>query len=183
MARDPTLSCGLVAAHTSTAARKRLCVSHTSSIHTARNGCVYAVCINHTSSGAPINCESHRRPARQLFAAHCMTRAVFSSKKISVNESFFKKKNQKRPKRKDCLQHPVFPCGPPPEYYLDPTQLNFTVRMGCGAFCVVWPKAIAKGSKIYLNIIILLIVNFFLVLEFPNLEFPNLEFHFASKER
>ena len=30
------------------------------------------------------------------------------------------------------LQHPAFPRGPPPQYYLDSTELNFAVRMGSG---------------------------------------------------
>ena len=37
------------------------------------------------------------------------------------------------------LQHQHFPRGPPPQYYTGRTQLNFTVRMGRGVFCVVWP--------------------------------------------
>ena len=30
------------------------------------------------------------------------------------------------------MQHPAFPRGPPPQYYLDSTELNFAVRMGSG---------------------------------------------------
>ena len=41
--------------------------------------------------------------------------------------------------KKESLQHRHFPCGPPPQYYTGCTQLNFTVRMGRGAFCVIWP--------------------------------------------
>eukprot|EP00967_Tisochrysis_lutea_P052236 scaffold64699_cov39-Tisochrysis_lutea.AAC.1 len=45
------------------------------------------------------------------------------------------------------MQHPAFPRGPPPQYYLGSTLLNCAVRMGsgdpgrmvwldtCGAFC------------------------------------------------
>ena len=29
-------------------------------------------------------------------------------------------------------QHPAFPRGPPPQYYLDSILLNFAVRMGSG---------------------------------------------------
>ena len=39
------------------------------------------------------------------------------------------------------MQHPAFMRGPPPQYYLDPRELNFAVRMGsgdppwCGRMC------------------------------------------------
>ena len=38
-----------------------------------------------------------------------------------------------------AIQHPRFPCSPLPKYWSGPTVLNFAVRMGCGAFTVVWP--------------------------------------------
>ena len=40
------------------------------------------------------------------------------------------------------MQHPAFPRGPPPQYYLDPREFNFAVRMGsgdppwCGRMCL-----------------------------------------------
>ena len=39
---------------------------------------------------------------------------------------------------KQNMQHPAFPRGPPPQYYLGLTLLNFGVRMGSGALGVVW---------------------------------------------
>ena len=39
----------------------------------------------------------------------------------------------------EAIQHPRFPCSPLPKYWSGPTVLNFAVRMGCGAFTVVWP--------------------------------------------
>ena len=33
---------------------------------------------------------------------------------------------------KEKAQHPAFPRGPPPQYYLNSTPLNFAVRMGSG---------------------------------------------------
>ena len=41
--------------------------------------------------------------------------------------------------QKEAIQHPRFPCSPLPKYWSGPTVLNFAVRMGCGAFTVVWP--------------------------------------------
>lgn len=41
--------------------------------------------------------------------------------------------------KRESLQHQHFPRGPPPQYYAGRTKLNFTVRMGRGAFFVVWP--------------------------------------------
>ena len=35
-------------------------------------------------------------------------------------------------KRLKNQQHPAFPRGPPPQYYLDSILLNFAVRMGSG---------------------------------------------------
>ena len=55
-------------------------------------------------------------------------------------------KNQKQ-NQKD-IQHPRFPCSPLPKYWSGPTMLNFAVRMGCGAFTVVWPyDESAVGSE------------------------------------
>ena len=45
----------------------------------------------------------------------------------------------KEREKKMSLQHRHFPCGPPPQYYTGCTQLNFAVRKGGGAFCVIWP--------------------------------------------
>ena len=45
-------------------------------------------------------------------------------------------------------QHPGFPCGPPPWYWLGGTLVNFADRTGCSAFKVLWPwmKAlVARG--------------------------------------
>ena len=52
-------------------------------------------------------------------------------------------------KQKD-IQHPRFPCSPLPKYWSGPTVLNFAVRMGCGAFTVVWPYDEGCGKKLYL---------------------------------
>ena len=38
-------------------------------------------------------------------------------------------------------QHPGFPCGPPPWYWLGSTLVNFADRTGCGGFKVLWPWA------------------------------------------
>ena len=38
---------------------------------------------------------------------------------------------RKRPKKQN-MQHPAFPRGPPPQYYPGSTLLNFAVRMGSG---------------------------------------------------
>ena len=39
-------------------------------------------------------------------------------------------------------QHLKFPSGPPPQYLTGLKPLNFGVRMGSGAFGLVWPIAI-----------------------------------------
>ena len=39
-------------------------------------------------------------------------------------------------------QHLRFPSGPPPQYLIGLKPLNFGVRMGSGAFGLVWPIAI-----------------------------------------
>ena len=38
-------------------------------------------------------------------------------------------------------QHTGFPSGPPPQYSLCLKPLNFRVRMGSGAYGLVWPPA------------------------------------------
>ena len=50
---------------------------------------------------------------------------------------------------KKDIQHPRFPCSPLPKYWSGPTVLNFAVRMGCGAFTVVWPYDECPVSKSY----------------------------------
>ena len=52
-------------------------------------------------------------------------------------------------KRKKDIQHPRFPCSPLPKYWSGPTVLNFAVRMGCGAFTVVWSYDEVKARKSY----------------------------------
>ena len=39
---------------------------------------------------------------------------------------------RRRVPAKKNMQHPAFPRGPPPQYYLDSIELNFAVRMGSG---------------------------------------------------
>ena len=39
---------------------------------------------------------------------------------------------------KKDIQHLRFPCSPLPKYWSGPRVLNFAVRMGCGAFTLVW---------------------------------------------
>ena len=44
-----------------------------------------------------------------------------------------KKKSSTQAKNgKQNMQHSAFPRGPPPQYYLSSTLLNFAVRMGSG---------------------------------------------------
>ena len=38
----------------------------------------------------------------------------------------------KNKSKKVKVKHPAFPRGPPPQYYLNSTPLNFAVRMGSG---------------------------------------------------
>ena len=52
-------------------------------------------------------------------------------------------------KKKKDIQHPRFPCSPLPKYWSGPTVLNFAVRMGCGAFTVVWPYDEGCAEKSY----------------------------------
>ena len=52
-------------------------------------------------------------------------------------------------KNKKDIQHPRFPCSPLPKYWSGPTVLNFAVRMGCGAFTVVWPYDKGPVPKSY----------------------------------
>ena len=44
---------------------------------------------------------------------------------------------------KNSCPHKGFPSGPPPQYSPCLKPLNFGVRMGSGAFGLVWPTAIA----------------------------------------
>ena len=41
-------------------------------------------------------------------------------------------------KNKKDIQHSRFPCSPLPKYWSGLRVLNFAVRMGCGAFTLVW---------------------------------------------
>ena len=41
-------------------------------------------------------------------------------------------KKEERKEKEEKAQHRAFPRGPPPQYCLDSTQLNFAVRMGSG---------------------------------------------------
>ena len=50
---------------------------------------------------------------------------------------FGPKHGQKGTKKKN-IRHPRFPRGPPPQYWLGPTVLDFAVRMGYGISTVVW---------------------------------------------
>ena len=62
---------------------------------------------------------------------------------------YLMKFKQKQKIRKIELQHPGFPRGPPPQYWLGDTLLNFADRTGCGAFKVLWPQilfALIRGN-------------------------------------
>ena len=37
------------------------------------------------------------------------------------------------------IRNQLFPCGPPPQYWVGPRKLNFRVRMGSGVSNLVWP--------------------------------------------
>ena len=42
---------------------------------------------------------------------------------------------------KKCIQHHVFPGGPPPEYYHGPVLVDFKELTGFGLFSTVWSYA------------------------------------------
>ena len=47
-----------------------------------------------------------------------------------------------------CLQHQVFPGGPPSKYYPGPTMLNFRDQTRTGAFIVVWSWASTRSKSV-----------------------------------
>ena len=53
-------------------------------------------------------------------------------------------------KKSKSYQHLKFPSGPPPQYLIGLKPLNFGVRMGSGAFGLVWPIAIYTVDRMYL---------------------------------
>ena len=46
---------------------------------------------------------------------------------------------KQKKKKKESLQHLLFPGGHPSKYWAGPTLLNFGDRTRTGAFSVVWP--------------------------------------------
>ena len=56
-------------------------------------------------------------------------------------------------KKTKSWQHASFPSGPPPQYSPRLKSFNFGVRMGSGAFGLVWPTAITypQFGLIYSN--------------------------------
>ena len=63
----------------------------------------------------------------------------FSHKALASAGRSQKEQQNAQKVQKEAIQHPRFPCSPLPKYWSGPTVLNFAVRMGCGAFTVVWP--------------------------------------------
>ena len=64
---------------------------------------------------------------------------LFCQKKYLAKKKIVGQKNKNKNKNKKAIQHWLFPRSPLPKYWTSPTMLNFAVRMGCGAFTVVWP--------------------------------------------
>ena len=56
-----------------------------------------------------------------------------------------------RRKKAKGNQHQDFPTGPPRQYYPGSMQLNFKVRMGFGALCMIWPISIKLSCLHNLN--------------------------------